>query len=110
MKLKAFGTEDFTLTSVAICQSTTLEICKKDVSFYMPHRHDFWNSETNFGNPTKCREVNTLINHLRNREVQHLGACASYAKRALTQVEFRGALSLLSRSSSFQAEHFKQLA
>jgi hypothetical protein len=103
MKLKAFGTVDVTPTSVAICRSTTLEMCKKAISFYMPHRNAFWNTETNFGNPTKSKEVNDLIKHLRNKEVKKLGACASKAKRALTQAEFRAAVSLLSRSSSFQA-------
>jgi hypothetical protein len=62
MKLKAFGTEDVTWTSVAICQSTTLEMCKKAVSFYIPHDNAVWNSETNFGNPTKRPRVEKSTN------------------------------------------------
>ena len=101
MTMKAFGVpvlEDVRATPRI--RSSTLEMYKKAVSWYMPHREPAWNTVSSFGNPTKSRVVNDLIKFVKLKEVRRLGVLSS-ARRALTQHEFHIALAMLSTKTTF---------
>ena len=67
MRVKAFGYDVQVFdknTPKAIIRSSTIEMCKKAVSWYMPYRNVDWN-DTPTSNPTKSTVVNDLINYLK---------------------------------------------
>ena len=70
----------------------------------MPHRDPAWNTQTLFGNPTKSKNVNDLIKFVKLKEVRREGKESS-ARRALTQIEFRTAIRMLSTMSDFKFSH-----
>ena len=67
----------------------------------MPNRLSNWNQENVTGNPTKSTNVNDLIKFIKKREVRRLGI-TSNAKRPLTMMEFRKALSMLESHADFE--------
>ena len=72
-------------------RSSSMEHSKKCVSFFMPHDSPWVNGA---GNPTKSSIITDLIKYVKKLEVRGEGA-ESKAKRALSQVEFRGELRIL---------------
>ena len=73
---------------------TSLQYYKKSISFFIPNRHQPWNSITNTGNPTKSKEVNSLLKAVKRKEVRGLGT-NSKADRALTLEEYEQALRIM---------------
>ena len=73
-----------------VCRSSTIEVAKKAISYYMPNRLMPWNSQTRSGNPTRSIEVNDLIKLIKKKEVRKEGR-KSAARRAMNIDEF-GAL------------------
>ena len=73
---------------------TSLQYYKKAISFFIPNRHQPWNSITNTGNPTKSKEVNSLLKAVKRKEVRGLGT-NSKADRALTLEEYEQALRIM---------------
>jgi hypothetical protein len=67
----------------------------------MPNRIQGWDCVNNTGNPTKSKEVNELIKHVKKKEVRKLGK-APATKRALTQAEFRAILVYFFEKNNFQ--------
>lgn len=82
-------------------RSSTLEVAKKALSWYMPNRIAAWDSINNVGNPTKSSEVNNLLKFVKKAEVRRIGR-ASSTKRALTQEEFRLVLRIFFEKGDFQ--------
>jgi hypothetical protein len=72
------------------CRSSGIEFCKKALSFYMPNSIGAWNyvAATPFGNPTKSKEVNDLIKHIKRCEVRGKGK-KSKARREFKTAEWR---------------------
>jgi hypothetical protein len=104
MRVYAFGTDAISPTDQPKCRSSTIAMCKKALSWYMPHRTVAWNIQASTGNPTKSREVNDLIKYLKRKEVRKTGQ-QSCAKRALEESEFRKALTILSSKNSFHLRY-----
>jgi hypothetical protein len=100
MHVKAYGVEEIGQNDRALCRSSTIEMCKKAVSYFMPHKTAAWNTETQFGNPTKSKEVNDLVKYMKKNEVRNKGQ-QSKAKRPLTQQEYRKALAILFSKTTF---------
>lgn len=70
MSIKAFGTaEPGPMDTPSKCRSTTLEMCKKAVSWLMPHRTAPWNTITKFGNPTRSKEVQELLKQVKKKRL-----------------------------------------
>lgn len=88
----------------AKCRSSTLEMCKKALSHFMPHSTASWNTQSLFGNPTKSKVINSFIKSVKKRETRRVGKGSS-AKRPITQTEFRAALKILSTNLSFQCRY-----
>ena len=87
----AFGTATPSVEDdPTFARSSTLEVAKKAISFYMPNRLMPWNSQTNSGNPTRSTQVNDLIKRIKKKEVRKEGKRSS-ARRAMNIEEF-GAL------------------
>jgi hypothetical protein len=87
MCLKCFGVEHPRLEDLpTLCRSSTLEVYKKALSWYMPNRVACWDEIRKNGNPTRSKEINELIKHVKKKEVRLQGK-APCTKRALTQDE-----------------------
>lgn len=100
--LKSFGVEfPEPDENPTVCRSTSLEVYKKALSWYMPNNLSGWDHINNTGNPTKSKPVNDLINYVRLKEVRKQGV-APAAKRALTQAEFRAILVFFYEKNTFQ--------
>ena len=84
-----------------LCRSTTLEVYKKALSWYMPNNMASWNYLNNSGNPTKCKEIRNLIKYVKQLEVRKKGK-ESCTKRALTEAEFRAILLFFRAKPDFQ--------
>jgi hypothetical protein len=62
MCTKAYGKEDIGPGDLpCLCQSSTLEVIKKSISWYMPNRTASCDYLAARGNPTKSIEVNGLL-------------------------------------------------
>jgi hypothetical protein len=75
-------------------RASSLEYLKKSISHFMPNSQQPWNALTKAGNPTKSKEVNSLIKAVKRKEVRDLGA-PSKADRALTLDEHEQALRIM---------------
>lgn len=82
-------------------RSSTLEVAKKAISWYMPNRIAAWDRINMVGNPTKSTEVNELIKFVKRAEVRRTGRPSS-TKRPLTQEEFRLVIATFSARGDFQ--------
>jgi hypothetical protein len=82
------------------CRSTTLEVMKKAVSWYMPNRAA-WDCVRGSGNPTRSRDVNEVIKAVKKLQVRRVGK-ATQTKRAMTQEEFIELLTFFSSKTDFQ--------
>jgi hypothetical protein len=82
------------------CRSSSLEVFKKALSWYMPNRIQPWDCISNRGNPTKSKEVNKLIKDVKRMEVRKQGKPPS-TKRVLTQAEFRAILDYFFKKNNF---------
>jgi hypothetical protein len=69
----------------------------------MPHRDTTWNVQSNYGNPTRSREVNDVLRSVKNHEVRKEGL-PSQSQRDLKRPEYRKTLRLLEQSSLSQME------
>jgi len=95
---RAFGDPDINEDSRPInCRSSTLEMCKKAVSFFMPYKNVPWCAGQ--GNPTRSGIVNDVIKLVKRYEVRGEGR-DSEAKRPLRQIEFRKSQQLLKAEAS----------
>lgn len=74
---------------------SSLQYYKKAVSFFIPNRHQPWNSITNTGNPTKSKEVNSLLKAVKKKEMRRLSSAPSKADQALTLEEYEQALTII---------------
>ena len=87
MAMQVYGTPNPTDDdNPTLGRSSSLEYCKKAISFFMPNRLAGWNVESQTGNPTKSVLVNDLIKVVKN-EVQKEGK-ASSTRRAMEQSGF----------------------
>jgi hypothetical protein len=88
------------------CQvrSTTLEVYKKALSWYMPNNMSSWNYINKCGNPTKSKELRNLIKYVKQREVRKQGK-EPCTKRALTEAEFRAILLFFKSTETFQYKY-----
>lgn len=103
MTFKMYGKYEYTDFDNPLLRSSTLAMCKKSISYFMPHS-EHWNGQSHTGNPTKSKLINSFIKHIKLLEVRKEGVL-SCAKRALTQIEFRTALTILSTKNSFQLRY-----
>ena len=100
--VKCYGTEEPGPEDRPInCRSTSLEVYKKSVSWYMVNRIACWDRIHKSGNPTKSVEVNDLIKQVKREEVRKRGKPPS-TKRALTQAEFQAILVYFFEQNDFQ--------
>jgi hypothetical protein len=99
--IKAFGIANPAPTDVPTkCRANTLSFHKKALSHFMINKTQCWNAITMAGNPTKSQEILTLIRRVKKQEVRRQGKL-SFAKRPLTEIEFRTALTILSNKDDF---------
>ena len=84
----------------------SLKYTKKAISHFMIHTHIQWNEITKFGNPTRSKKVNALIQLVGKMETRDLGK-ASNADRAFEYEEVNKVMKLLSKSErkSSPVEH-----
>ena len=75
-------------------RSSSLEVMKKAVSWYMPDRVTGWNTQAAAGNPTKSTTVNDILKFVKKMEVRR-NALPSKAKDPLMMHHFRAALRVL---------------
>jgi hypothetical protein len=104
LTLKAFGKVEIGPRDKAIRRASTIEMCKKAVSFFMPERKSVWSDRGQEGNPTRATEVSDLLRYIRQKEVRRDGVKSS-AKRDLTPSEFCAALTILASKNSFQLKY-----
>ena len=91
----AYGTDDPGPEDDPVhMRASSLEYLKKSISHFMPNSQQPWNTLTKAGNPTKSKEINSLIKAVKRKEVRDLGA-PSKADRALTLDEHEQALRLM---------------
>lgn len=69
------------------CRSNAVKGWKKSISYFMPNSHMVWNEIANVGNPTKAKEISTLIGQVKRKEAARRGA-PSKKRRALFKSEF----------------------
>lgn len=81
-------------------RSSTLEVVKKSISWYMPNSNATWNEGSHSGNPTRSKRVNEVIKRLRKMEVRRQGK-APLAKRAFSMSEFRHAIKIFENKDEF---------
>ena len=81
-------------------RSSTLEMMKKAISWYLPDRIACWSPRSKTGNPTKSKEINDFIKFMRVIEVRKV-ARPSQAKDAMIMPQFRAALKLLESEPDF---------
>ena len=102
---KCFGNpEPGDLELACLCRSSTLEVYKKAVSWYMPNNMATWNYLSNSGNPTKSKQVNNIIKHVKQQETRKKGK-DTCTKRALTEAEFRAILLFFQSQHDFQNKY-----
>lgn len=102
---KAFGTPEPGATDLPKkCRSTTLDVYKKSISFYMPNRNMKWNELTLTGNPTMSTMVNNVIAIVAKHECNGRGVITQ-AKRGITPNEFRKVLDLQHLKGTFQCRY-----
>jgi hypothetical protein len=88
MCFKAYGkTEVETGDLPRLCRSSSLEVYKKSISWYMPNRIAMWDCHALRGTPSKSVEVNDLIQSVLKNECCQQGA-KSRVKRAMTKHEW----------------------
>ena len=107
MGLLAFGDPDYNAHPPVNhrpthCRSSTLEACKRALSYYMPHRTVPWCN--NQGNPTRSAPVNDIIKEVKKFEVRGEGS-PSKAKRAVRPNEFCHAIRILRSLPSFDCKY-----
>ena len=85
-------------------RSTTLEMMKKAISWYLPDRISCWSPRSKTGNPTKSKEVNDFIKYMRVMEVRKV-ARPPQAKDAMIMPQFRAAIKLLESQDDFVNRH-----
>jgi hypothetical protein len=51
------------------CRSSNLNQAKKAISYFMPHRDSPWNVQAKFGNLTRSKVVNDVIQAVKKHEV-----------------------------------------
>jgi hypothetical protein len=103
LRFKTFGKNTITKKDKAKIRSSTVEMSKKALSFYMPDSSP-WRPETRSGNPTRNKLVNNFVRYIKQKEVRKDGQGSS-AKRALTQTEFRAALTVLFSKHTFHLQY-----
>lgn len=77
----------------------SLKYTKKAVSYFMVHSNVPWNDVTRFGNPTRSKQVNSLLQHIKKLENADQGK-PSNADRAFEYEEVVEAIKLLSMGSN----------
>ena len=75
-------------------RSSSIEVMKKAVSWYMPDRVTGWNTSMGSGNPTKSTAVNEVLKFIKKMEVRRV-ALPLGAKHPLMMHHFRAALRVL---------------
>ena len=103
MQFSTFGSTDSDVINVtpAKIRSSTLEVMKKAIFWYMPNRLQIWNEQIKSGNPTRSREVNVFIKCVRKMEVRRVGK-SSNARRPMSMAEFRKAIRIFERENNFE--------
>ena len=72
LTLKAFGKMEIGPRDKTILRSSTIEMYKKAVSFFMPpDRKEVWNYKRQEGNPTRATKVSDLLRYIRQKEIQN---------------------------------------
>ncbi len=100
MKVKAFGVPDPpSEANHTFARSNLLAYWKNSILFFMPDWLVVWVSGCNEGNPTRSIEVNSLIKHIKKKEVRKQGVL-SKAKRLLTEDLFRRMQNILQHHKS----------
>ena len=74
-----------------LIRSSTLEVMKKAISWYLPDRLQIWSTRTNSGNATRSKPVNEFIKFVRIQEVRRV-AKGSNAKQPMVMAQFQAAL------------------
>jgi hypothetical protein len=91
----AYGTEDPGPEDNPVhARSSTLEYYKKSISHFVPNQHQPWNTISNTGNPTKSKEIHSLLKAVKRKEVRGLGA-PSRSDRAFTLEEYEQCLRIM---------------
>lgn len=102
----AYGTDDpGPDTNPIHSRCSTLEYYKKSISHFVPNQQQPWNAITNTGNPTKSKEVNSLLKAIKRKEVRGLGA-PSRSDRAFTLEEYDQCLKIM---NTFEDERKRYL-
>ena len=86
---KAFGDPEYNVQKgdrPVHARSSTLEFCKKSISFFMPNRMPHWVNGA--GNPTKSAAVNDILKEVKKFEVRGEGV-GDCSMRPITEQEFR---------------------
>ena len=94
MTLRTFGVANVRLVpggQAFLIRSSTLEVMKKAVFFYMPDRVAAWNTRCRSGNHTRSKGVNDFIKYVKKQEVRRIGK-SSNAKRPINMAQFREAI------------------
>ena len=98
MKFRMWGTIDPAILQEGkvkfLLRSSTLEVMKKAISWYMPDRVIVWSVRAKTGNPTRSKEINELIKYVKKAEVRRIGK-HSNVKKPITMALFRMGLKLL---------------
>ena len=81
-------------------RGNSMEFWKKAVSWYMPNKIAPWNALSNYGNPTRSKEVNDLVRLVRKKEVQKQGK-KSQARRSMKKPKFIKAQRILESKLDF---------
>ena len=84
-----------------LIRSSTLEVMKKALSWYLPDRLQVWSQRSLTGNATRSKEVNDFIKFIKKMEVRRVGK-ESNAKNAMTMAQFRAALKILEDKKDFE--------
>lgn len=96
MCLMAYHTENPSKEDHPIyATGNSLDYTKKALSYFMVHCGVPWNNVTRFGNPTRSKQVNSLLNHIKKMENSDQGK-SSNADRAFEYEEVVAAMALLS--------------
>lgn len=82
-----------------IVRSSSIEMWKKAISFYMPNRMTPWNQLSQQGNPTRSFEVNQLCKYVKKKEVRRQGV-TSKADVPLKAFEYRRMMVILKTESA----------
>ena len=89
----AYGTESPTENALLEWRVSSIEYAKKAISSFMPN-HGKWNTQGNYGNPTRSRCVLKFLAESKKKQVRKQGK-ASCAKCDMKLEEFRLAMELL---------------